>query len=42
MTIVAEQYDFAITLFLLEDQHGYQWSERAKLLDAFVAFSRRE
>ena len=38
MTIFAEQYDFAVTLLLLENRAGYVWREAEPNKDVFDQF----
>jgi hypothetical protein len=39
MTIFAEQYDFAVTLLLLENRHGYVQLDQEPVEDAYDRFT---
>ena len=39
MTIFAEQYDFAVTLLLLENRYGYIQLDPERVEDAYVRFT---
>ena len=41
MTVFAEQYDFAVTLLLLEDRHGYTQLDAELEEDVYDRFTAR-